>query len=64
MYAHARVCIWILGFYKLEALGALMGFLDICSLCLFDEIVGLHAIDEETFNELLIGKWTHILCVK
>ena len=41
-----------------------MDFLDICSLCLFDEIVDLHAMDEETFNELLIGRWTRILCVK
>ena len=64
MYVHARVCIQILGFYKLEALGVLMDFLDICSLCLFDEIVDLHAMDEETFNELLIGRWTRILCVK
>ena len=58
-----RVCIWILGFYKLEALGTLMGFLKfsiwivaslLCScLCLFDTIVELHAMDEEKFIDFL-----------
>ena len=29
MYVRVRVCIWVLGFYKLEALGMLMGFLEL-----------------------------------
>ena len=51
------VCIWVLGFYTLEALGVLMGSLEFCSpnyglvimlLSLFvDAIVELHAIDEK-----------------
>ena len=28
MYVLVRVCIWVLGFCKLEALGVLMGFLE------------------------------------
>ena len=53
MYVHARVCIWIIGFNKLEALGALMGFPSFffLSLCLFDAIIDLHAMDREAFNE-------------
>ena len=35
-----RVCIWVLGFYKLEVLGALVGSLDICSLgCKFIDML-------------------------
>ena len=50
------ICIWVLGFYKLEALGALMGSLGfflfglclsyLCScLSLFHAIIVLHALD-------------------
>ena len=62
MYVHARVCIWILGFYKLEVLGVLMGFLDICSLCLVDVIVDLHAINEEISNTFSLES-EHEFCV-
>ena len=47
MYVLVRVCAWVLGFYKLEALGALMGFLEFCSLCSFDTIIELHAMNEK-----------------
>ena len=57
------VCIWVLGFYKPKALGALMSFLELCSLfvtkslcfCLrlFDTIVELYAMDE---NDIFLGK--------
>ena len=60
MYILVRVCIWVLGLYKLEALGVLiMGFLELCSpvcaklLCfclfLFDRIVELHNMNENDF---------------
>jgi hypothetical protein len=45
MYVLVRVCIYVLGFNKLEALGELMGFLDFSSLCVFNVIVELHAMD-------------------
>jgi hypothetical protein len=61
-----RVCIWVLGFFKLEAFGALVGSLELCSvdcgeivmlLALFvDAIVNLHPMDEKMFNGVLIGK--------
>ena len=48
-----------LSFYKLDALGARKGFLELCSLivakllfsclCLFDTVVALHAMDEHDF---------------
>ena len=51
------ICIWDLGFYKLEALRMLMGSLGICSsivaklpcscLILFGAFVKLHAMDEK-----------------
>ena len=67
------VCIWILGFYKLEALGALMAFLKFSLqivanllrsfLYLFDTIVELHAMDETkclmTFS-LKSKKWIYV----
>jgi hypothetical protein len=56
MYVHVRVCISVVRFYKLKALGVLVGFLEFCSLCLFDAIVDLHPMDEETYNDFLIGK--------
>jgi hypothetical protein len=53
MLVLVKICIWILDFYKLEAFGALTGFLELylwimakllCScLGLFDIIVVLHA---------------------
>ena len=47
MYVLVKVCIWVLGFYKLEALGGLLeGFLEFRSHCLFDVIVELHAMDD------------------
>ena len=56
---------WVLGFYELEALGVLIGYLEfslriaahlLCSfLCFFDVIVELHAMDEILFNDFLIG---------
>lgn len=61
-----RVCIWVLGFFKLEAFGVLVGSLELCSLdcdeivmflALFvDAIVDLHPLDEKMFNDVLIGK--------
>ena len=58
------VCIWVLGLYKLEALGALMALLNYalrivsklsCScLCLFDAIDEFHAMNE---NDYFNGKW-------
>jgi hypothetical protein len=57
---------WVLGFYKLEALGVLMGSLEFCSpvlgellgscLCFFDAVVELQAMNGKTFNDFLIGK--------
>ena len=57
---------WVLGIYKLEDLGVLMGSvefaLDILAkllwfcLCFLDAIVELHAMDENLFNDFLIGK--------
>ena len=32
LFIFVRGCIWVLGFYQLEALRALMGSLEICSL--------------------------------
>ena len=32
LYILVRVCIWALGFYKLEVLGALVGSLEFCYL--------------------------------
>ena len=68
-----RVCIWVLGFYKLKSLGALMSSLEFCSwivakwlcssFCLFDELDELHAMDEKIFNDFLIGKWQWLLDV-
>ena len=29
MYVLVRVCIWVIGFYNLEVLGTLMGFLEL-----------------------------------
>jgi hypothetical protein len=55
-YLLVSVCIWVLGFHKLEALGALMGFnlslwivakLLCTYLCMFDTIAKLHAMDEK-----------------
>jgi hypothetical protein len=53
-------------FYKLEVLEVFMSSIElslwmvaniVCScLCLFDAIIELHAMDEETFNDFLIGK--------
>ena len=58
-----RVCIWILGFYKLKALGTLMDFRKfslwivanlLCSCpCLFDTIIELHTMNEEKFFNFL-----------
>ena len=57
-----RVCIWVLGFYKLEALGALLGSLEFFSLnlwlnfcalvfvCLMKIIIDLLAMDRRMFN--------------
>ena len=61
MYVLVKVCIWVLGLYKLEALGGLMGFLEFCSLCLFDVIIKLHPMIEKTFNDFLIGKSKRII---
>ena len=33
------------------------------SLCLFDTIVKLHAIDKELFNDFLIGSGFHIIMI-
>jgi hypothetical protein len=62
-----RVCIWGLGFYKLEVHGALMSSLEffLCGLwlsccvlvfCLFDAINELHAMDDKIFTHFFIGK--------
>jgi hypothetical protein len=63
MYVLVKVCIWVLGFYKPDALGALIGFLEFCFICLFDAFVKLHPMDEKTFNDFLIGKSKRILYV-
>jgi hypothetical protein len=45
MHVLVAICICVLGYNKLEALGALMGFFEFFSLCLFDAIVELHAMN-------------------
>ena len=62
----ARISIWVVGFYKLEALRALMIPLRfslqivaklLCScLCLFDTIIELHTMDGKMFNDLFHWK--------
>ena len=63
MYVLVEVCIWDLGYYKLESLEARMGFLELCSLCLFDIIVELHATNEKTFSDFPIIKLKRITYV-
>ena len=57
--------IWVLGFYKIEALGALIGSLSfalhmvksLCScLCLFAATIELYPMDDKMFNDFIIGK--------
>ena len=67
------ICIWVLGFYILEALGVLVGSLEIycqivakllCScLILSNAIAKLHAMDEKIFNDFLIAKWKWVIYV-
>ena len=61
MFILFGICIWVLGFINfklLESSCVLSGLrLLLCSnLCLFDAIVELHAMDENLFNDFLIGK--------
>ena len=56
------VCMWVLGLYKLEVLGALIGFSLwivaklLCScLSVLDANIELHAMDEKMFNDFLLG---------
>ena len=70
------VCIWVLGFYQLDNLRVLMGYLKFCSpdcgevivllwgscLCLFDAIVEFFSMSEKKmFNDFLIGERKWIL---
>ena len=58
-----KLCIWVLGFYKLGALGVLMGSLEffspdcdklLCScLCLFDAIDKLHDMNKKIVQWLM-----------
>ena len=47
-----EVCIWDLGFHKIEAHGVVMGYLEFGSFdfLLLDVIVELHAMNENKFN--------------
>ena len=47
MHVLVTICICVLGYSKLEALGALMIFFEFFSLCLFYAIVELHVINEK-----------------
>ena len=73
MYVLIRICIRVLGFYKLEALGVLVDILEfslrivaklLCScLCLFNTIVELHAMDDflmETPKLMLFAMKTYL----
>ena len=55
------VCIWVLGFPKLEALGALVVFLEFCSLdCGFIifllSLFVMQTMSKNLFTNFLIGK--------
>ena len=46
-----RVCIWVLGFYKLEVVAK-----SLCScLCLLDAMFELCAMDEKMSNDFLVA---------
>ena len=64
MHVLVRLCVWVLGFYKLEALRALMRFLEFAPwivamvfvLFFFFFSCELHVMVQNLFNDFLIGK--------
>ena len=58
-----RVCIWVLGFLQIGGSRTslqIMTKLLYYSLCLLNAIVELHVVDEQMFNDFLIGNGSYM----
>jgi hypothetical protein len=57
LFIFVRVCICVLGFTNWRLLGNISSLEFLCySLCFFGAIVELHAVDENLFDDFLIGE--------